>query len=339
MKPAEFLSRRSKTRTIFSSTSLAKDRIEKLLLIISMWLLQVTATGGYSLVEFTDLDTTPNYAILSHTWGLESQEVTFADIMNGLGRSKTGYQKLQFCAEQAAKDGLSFFWIDTCCINKASSAEISEAILSMFRWFQNARKCYALLSDVSISNTVAVDKSTTSTSTMRHSRWFTRSWTLQELLAPKSVEFFASNGDFLGNRISLLLEIHSITGIPMEALQGKSLCLYSVDERLSWSQARAATREEDTVYSLLGIFNVFMPLLYGEGRGNALLRLRERTERSSYASDSAGNIRRGASYANSNFAFSIYGSGLQFNCFEGPQNLNFGGGRQFAGTINGSVYF
>jgi hypothetical protein len=116
-----------------------------------MRLLQVEADGAFSLSEYLGRDI-PRYAILSHRWGTDHEEVTFRDFVEGTGKSKAGYRKLTFCGKQAANDGLRFFWIDTCCIDKTSSAELSEAINSMFRWYQHAEKCYVYLSDVSTSD-------------------------------------------------------------------------------------------------------------------------------------------------------------------------------------------
>lgn len=238
-----------------------------------MRLLQRDNNGNFSLTEFIG-ETIPRYAVLSHTWGADQEEVTLADIERGSGRSKTGYKKLQFCADQAAKHGLCYFWVDTCCIDKASSAELSEAINSMFAWYRDAVCCYVFLPDVSTGN------STSSAPAQRdwypafqQSRWFTRGWTLQELVAPTLVEFYSAQGHLLGDKHSLLLELHEITGISVEALRGNPLGQLSVDERMSWATRRKTRREEDAAYSLLGIFDVHMPLIYGEGRRKALVRL------------------------------------------------------------------
>ena len=118
-----------------------------------MHLLKIKDDGEFSLIEFTG-DKIPQYAILSHTWGADSEEVTFKDLMKGTGKSKAGYQKIRFCGEQAAADDLQYFWVDTCCIDKSSSTELSEAINSMFRWYHNATKCYVHLSDVSICGSI-----------------------------------------------------------------------------------------------------------------------------------------------------------------------------------------
>lgn len=235
-----------------------------------MRLLTLRDDGEYCLVEFLG-DNIPRYAILSHTWGADDEEVTFKNLVEGTGRTKAGYRKIQFCQKQAANDNLDYFWVDTCCIDKSSSAELSEAINSMFRWYRNAAKCYVYLSDVSASGFDLL---------FQKSRWFTRGWTLQELIAPTSVEFFASEGERLGDKISLIQEVTMITGVSVQALRGLPLSQCSIDERLSWAERRETKREEDKAYSLLGIFDIQMPLLYGEGRNKALIRLQKEIKES-----------------------------------------------------------
>lgn len=239
-----------------------------------MRLLEIHAKDSLSLVDVTGRDI-PRYAILSHTWGHDYEEVTFDDLSKGVGTSKPGFRKLAFCAEQADKDGLRYFWVDTCCIDKTNSTELTEAINSMFKWYRNASKCYAYLSDVPVNNRGRLDLLSNRSwdDLFRNSRWFTRGWTLQELLAPTSVEFFSSDGRQMGSRNSLRREIHDITGIPTQALQGRPLSQFDIKERLSWVEGRETKREEDMAYSLLGIFGVFIPLIYGEGRENAFHRL------------------------------------------------------------------
>ena len=203
-----------------------------------------------------------------------NEEVTFKDIIKGTGKSKAGYTKIRFCGKQAAKNGLPYFWVDTCCINKSSSAELTEAINSMFRLYQDAAKCYVYLSDVSDSGSVGKDHSSRRWKpTFRKSRWFTRGWTLQELIAPASVEFFSKEETRLGDKQSLEQTLHEITGITIQALRERPLSYFSVNERMSWAAKRQTKREEDAAYSLLGIFNIHMPLIYGEGRQKALDRL------------------------------------------------------------------
>lgn len=239
-----------------------------------MRLLRLEDDGEFSLTEFVGRNI-PRYAILSHTWGADEEEVAFKDIADGAGKSKAGHRKILFCGKQAAKDGLRYFWVDTCCIDKSSSAELSEAINSMFRWYHDAAKCYVYLSDVSMRGTVRSDLPSHQTWTLafQRSRWFTRGWTLQELLAPMSVEFFSMEGERLGDKELMVQEIHEITKISAQALQGRPLSRFSVGERISWAAMRETKREEDAAYALLGIFNIHMPLIYGEGRENALIRL------------------------------------------------------------------
>ncbi|KAI1118298.1 hypothetical protein F5Y14DRAFT_438694 [Nemania sp. NC0429] len=241
-----------------------------------MRLLQCQPGGNLGLTEVFG-GHIPPYAILSHTWGADDEEVTLWDILNDGGKEKAGYKKIRFCAEQARRDGLRYFWVDSCCIDKSSSAELTEAINSMFAWYHRATKCYAYLSDVSITCDFSRSRWKQE---FKRSRWFTRSWTLQELLAPASVDFFSREGERLGDKTTLREEICSISGISVQALQGTPLSNFSVSERMSWAGKRVAKREEDEAYSLLGIFDVHMPLIYGEGRSKAFIRLRKEIEQS-----------------------------------------------------------
>ncbi|XTI92244.1 WD40 repeat-like protein [Cenococcum geophilum] len=241
-----------------------------------MRLLLRSNTSNFSFAEeFIGDDAIPPYAILSHTWGADTEEVTFEDLTNGTGEDKPGFKKIQFCGEQARKDGLQYFWIDTCCINKANHAELSQAINSMFRWYRNATRCYVYLSDVSspLFNTNEEFTSPPWEPDFQRSRWFTRGWTLQELLAPSSVEFFSQEQKRLGDKRSLRRQIYEITGIPDLALQGACLSQFNVNERLSWKEGRHTKLEEDEAYSLLGIFGVYIPPIYGEGTRGAFKRL------------------------------------------------------------------
>ena len=241
----------------------------------SMRLLEVKGNGKFSLTKDIINNTIP-YAILSHTWGDDGDEVNFEDLTDGSWGTKAGYRKLQFCGKQAARDGLQHFWVDTCCIDKSNNAELSEAINSMFRWYRNAAKCYVYLTDVSTNDHDKIDPSLQSwEAAFRSSRWFTRGWTLQELIAPLSVEFFCSNSKRLGDKKSVERQLHEITGIAVSALQGTPLSEFSFDERMSWAENRETKREEDKAYSLLGIFDIYIPLIYGEGTKNALYRLQD----------------------------------------------------------------
>jgi hypothetical protein len=234
-----------------------------------MRLLKDNSDGTFSLTEFVGSGI-PRYAILSHTWGADSDEVSFKDLVEGTGNIKAGYNKIRFCGERARDDGIRYFWVDTCCIDKSSSAELTEAINSMFQWYRNAAKCYVFLTDVSKHDGDANNRD----SRLRKSRWFTRGWTLQELIASPSVEFFSLEGERLGDKKSLERQLHEITRIAIQAFRGSPLSEFSVDERMSWIANRRTKREEDKAYSLLGIFDVHMPLIYGEGERNAFRRLR-----------------------------------------------------------------
>ena len=176
-----------------------------------MRLLQFSTGSGFSLAEFFESDI-PKYAILSHRWGPE--EVTLADLKNSNGKNMAGYGKIQFCGEQARRDGLEYFWVDTCCIDKSNAVELQEAINSMFRWYQHATKCYVYLPDVSRPRTGSADGSNEAwVSTFQKSEWFSRGWTLQELIAPASVDFFCKDRELLGNKASLERHICEVTGI------------------------------------------------------------------------------------------------------------------------------
>jgi hypothetical protein len=220
----------------------------------------------------------PAYAILSHTWLVDNnEEVSFQDVQAGTGKSKAGWKKIQFCADKAAADGLQYFWIDTCCIDKKNSTELSKAINSMFRWYQKAFRCYVYLADVSAHNSNEHPQQNLLSweAPFRTSLWFTRGWTLQELLAPTLVDFFSYEGERLGSKQSLEDMIHDITRIPKAALKGQPLKGFSHAERMSWTERRHTKEEEDQAYSLLGIFDVSMALIYGEGKEKAFKRLQK----------------------------------------------------------------
>ena len=237
----------------------------------------------------------PPYAILSHTW--DDQEILFDDVADDripLPAHKRGFRKVKESCQQASKDGYSYIWIDTCCIDKSSSAELSEAINSMFRWYRDSDRCYAYLSDVNVP-----ESQDRPSKTFEESRWFTRGWTLQELIAPRNVCFYDAQWNLIGSRQpqlnnnlripSLAKQIRKRTNIPLEILlwhvpEGahqertypleQHLRACSVAQRMSWAASRSTTRTEDEAYSLMGLFGVHMPLLYGEGR-RAFFRLQE----------------------------------------------------------------
>lgn len=250
----------------------------------TMRLLSFNEDGSLALTEY-GRNAIPQYAILSHTWGVG--EVAYDDLLNGTADTKNGYQKIIFCGRRTIHDGLKYFWVDTCCIDKRNFTELTTAINSMFLWYQRASKCYVYLTDVTAPSMTFVQSHHHSwEAEFCLSRWFTRGWTLQELIAPTCVEFFSREGNRLGDKKSLELQICEITRIPTQALQGQALEEFSVSERLSWVENRETTEEEDIAYCLLGIFNVSMPLVYAEGKAKALTRLKEEVEKSLY-----GNLR------------------------------------------------
>ncbi|KAI0197469.1 heterokaryon incompatibility protein-domain-containing protein [Astrocystis sublimbata] len=217
---------------------------------------------------FMDEKTRPHYAILSHTWFSQDQEVNFQDVesyQQALKRkddilvnsieSRLGFQKMKGSCKQAVKDDLEWIWIDTCCIDKKSSAELSEAINSMFKWYKQSEVCYILLSDVP------------SLASFEESKWFTRGWTLQELIAPETRVFFDDGWNVIGTMDEKTIQdvVSSITSIETIYLTGVPLSLACVAKKMSWASKRETTRGEDIAYSLLGIFDIHMPLLYGEG--------------------------------------------------------------------------
>ncbi|ORY08990.1 heterokaryon incompatibility protein-domain-containing protein [Clohesyomyces aquaticus] len=223
--------------------------------------------------EFYDSQIPP-YAILSHRW--EEEEVTYQDMMAG-ARWKKGFEKIRECCLQAHVDGFDYVWIDTCCIDKSSSAELSEAINSMYKWYQRSAVCYAYLSDVRPDGSDRQNwiRQASSIEAFLNSKWWTRGWTLQELIAPSIVKFFGQGViDWIeiGSKASLVASISSKTGIDEETLHGQDVRKASIARRMSWTSTRQTTRSEDMAYCLLGIFGVNMPLLYGEGN-RAFLRL------------------------------------------------------------------
>ncbi|KAI5985040.1 heterokaryon incompatibility protein-domain-containing protein [Pisolithus albus] len=218
-------------------------------------------------------DETTSYAILSHRWGVE---VVYEE-MTGLMkmeerkrdevRQRAGYQKIIKSCEQAKKDGYVWLWVDTCCIDKRSSAELSEAINSMYRWYQKAQICYAYLNDIGEStfpterNVKKFDKSN------GWPEWFVRGWTLQELIAPQEVKFFNKDWVHIGSKRQLAPTLARVTGIPRKVLtSGLVRKHFSVAQIMSWTAERKTTRLEDRAYSLMGLFGVNMPMLYGEGK-------------------------------------------------------------------------
>ncbi|KAH8912084.1 HET-domain-containing protein [Coniochaeta sp. PMI_546] len=224
-------------------------------------------TQNLRLEEFLGVDPPP-YAILSHTWDVE--EVTFGDMINGASysvRAKKGFRKIEQTCRIALEGNLRYAWVDTCCIDKSSSAELTEAINSMFQYYERAQICYAYLSDLppGVAEDVAFPKC----------RWFTRGWTLQELLAPSSLDFFDATWERRRSKNDAAHIICQVTGIDSDYLWYPGRIHHaSVAERMSWASSRTTTRVEDLAYCLLGLFDINMPMLYGEGQ-KAFLRLQE----------------------------------------------------------------
>ena len=246
---------------------------------MGMRLLKVEDDGGLSFAEF-DEDTKPPYAILSHRWGAEGTEITFEEMQGDTNEKKSGYKKIRLCGKQAQRDGLQYFWVDTCCINKANKAELSLAIQSMFRWYRDSARCYVYLSDVSSSPLDTTLVCDLQESKILKSEWFTRGWTPQELLAPSSVEFFSQEWEKLGDRKSLIQQVHEATGIPHRALQGGALSQFSVSDRLRWIEYRHTTCPEDKAYSIAGVVDIDLAPCYGEGVEGAFRRLHDEIEKS-----------------------------------------------------------
>ncbi|KAI3331609.1 HET-domain-containing protein [Xylariaceae sp. AK1471] len=217
---------------------------------------------------------TPDYVILSHLWA--DEEILFEDFTKHgtidpdipVTRKK-GFSKVEEARKLAARDGYEWIWIDTCCIDKSSSAELQEAINSMWQYYARSNICYAFMADIPNAQTGR-------TKAFGESKWFTRGWTLQELIAPTSVEFYAGDWAPIGTKSERYDEISEITKINLDVLTHmEPIDAFSAAERLSWAAHRQVTREEDETYCLLGIFEVNMPMLYGEGRHKAFIRLQE----------------------------------------------------------------
>ena len=240
-----------------------------------------------TLRSFVSENEVPRYAILSHTWGRE--EVAFDDL-NGSDPSQLyGYEKLNEACRQTRRDGIHYLWMDTCCIDKRSSSELSEAINSMFKWYKAAAVCYAYLQDVEVPDIESFKNLSNLTNlnlTSKHethiqetrfakSRWWTRGWTLQELIAPSELIFYNKFFKRIGSKEELVRVISVISGVDEAVLLHKlSLKDVCVATRMSWAAKRKTTRIEDIAYSLLGIFGINMAMLYGEGN-RAFIRLQE----------------------------------------------------------------
>ena len=235
-----------------------------------------TETG---LLEHFDDPRRVSYAILSHVWAKKGYanfvpELEFQDIPTSVPRGARRprewlTEKVQRACKIARKHGYKYIWIDTCCINKVDSAELSESINSMYNWYRWADLCYVILDDAEPSEIDLVEDK------LRDSRWFTRGWTLQELIAPPDVLFLYKDWTPIGSKYALADILSRITNIDSSVLKHeKPLSDVSVAERMSWASERETTKEEDKAYCLFGIFDVHLPPIYGEGR-SAFTRLQE----------------------------------------------------------------
>lgn len=240
----------------------------------------------------------PPYAILSHRWN--NHEPTYQEYRDAIGLSQSPHvtEKIRsFC--HLVKDprtvmyGLprvQWVWIDTVCIDKTNSAELSEAINSMWNWYKRAKWCVAYLFDVRTENLDMRVEGWEIRRQIRSSEWFRRGWTLQELLAPQKVVFYSREWTYLGSKTADVSDtlgplrdplhfanlIEKATAIDSRILTGeKPVQWASVAQRMSWASRRSTSRPEDAAYCLLGLFDLNMPLLYGEGGPNAFRRLQE----------------------------------------------------------------
>ncbi len=254
-------------------------------------------TTTFTLTEFHNPASTPPYAILSHTWSEDAaDEVTFQQFTTiphaTLAQTQhLGFAKIQQTCRLALDKGLDWAWVDTCCIDKSSSAELTEAINSMWRWYGAAEACFAFLADLELEGGLdvqeeedvngevggidtaigttqraktVVEQTTERLEVFGRCRWFTRGWTLQELIAPRRLEFYNLGWDFFGEKSSMSTALSEITRIRAavlcwDDLDGGLLAI-NVAERMSWAAGRQTTRVEDAAYSLLGLFGVNMPL-------------------------------------------------------------------------------
>ncbi|KAL8735489.1 MAG: hypothetical protein Q9181_002779 [Wetmoreana brouardii] len=239
--------------------------------------MRLLETSSITLHEFQG-DSIPEYAILSHTWG--AGEVSYQVLLKPEAKYLAGYDKIKAFCSIAAAQGWKYGWVDTCCIDKTSSAELSEAINSMWRWYEKSAVCFAYLQDCT-NDPDEGSRSNHVPQLLRNltkSRWFTRGWTLQELLAPTKVVFYDYLWNEIGERDFLRDCIRNATGIsPLHLRHPKRA---SIAAKMSWMSKRQTTRPEDIAYSLMGLFDVYMPLIYGEG-ANAFMRLQQEIVKSS----------------------------------------------------------
>ncbi|THV01252.1 HET-domain-containing protein [Dendrothele bispora CBS 962.96] len=223
-------------------------------------------TSSLELEDFEDGVSIPHYAILSHTWGAE--EIGYHEFDRLISKKKESLQKIVGACMRARSDGLRYLWIDTCCINQEDQTDVHRNVKNMYSYYRNSRICYAYLVDTDMQDVVE--------SGFGQSRWFTRGWTLQELLAPPEVIFFDSHWGYMGTRTKLRKEISGVTGIP-EYIARNPISLRHVDvqERMSWSVLRKTSRSVDRAYCLFGILGVSIEPNYNEDLVTAINRLQE----------------------------------------------------------------
>ena len=225
-------------------------------------------------IDFRD-DEATEYAILSHRW-IDSTEVDCEEMIDLAKmdreeqdevRGRLGYKKIVDTCKQAKQDGYEWVWVDTCCIDKRSSAELSEAINSMYRWYANAKACYAYLHDVDGPSFPTKPDDEKYPKSKGRPEWFSRGWTLQEMIAPNDVQFFNKDWQPIGDKKGLAQTLEWITKVPkdvlIDGLEENRLCVAQI---ISWAANRTTTRVEDRAYSLMGLLDVNMPMLYGEGK-------------------------------------------------------------------------
>lgn len=234
-----------------------------------------TNTGKFE--EFLE-ESKPTYAILSHRWS--NDECSLQEFVEGQKTHSAGYEKIQsFCKfVRGQRHSYEWVWVDTCCIDKKSSAEVTEAINSMYEWYRKAKACFVYLKDLPPKRQASADERRVA---FGSSDWFRRGWTLQELLAPARVDFCDREWNIYGSRARLAGSIAAITGIDVAFLDGRQRPQEaSVAMRMSWASNRSTTKSEDMAYCLLGIFDVNMPPLYGE-KSKAFTRLQHEIIKSS----------------------------------------------------------
>jgi hypothetical protein len=245
-----------------------------------MWLLN---TSTLHLEEFFGTNV-PFYAILSHTWTNEEVSLHELQNLNEAIVQKAGFKKIMSFCELAKRENYSHAWVDACCIDKRSSAELTEAINSMYKWYCNASICMVYLVDVPGPQQFDGNGFNASIEAFKKSRWFSRGWTLQELIACSRRRFYASDWSIINQQGYDLADlISNITHIDIEVLHDhRKLHKYCTAERMSWAARRETTRPEDIAYSLMGIFGVNMPVLYGEGLRAAFRRLQNEIMNNSF---------------------------------------------------------